>query len=93
MTPEEIIMYLNNKISENEEFIRITFFEMRVKQNLNTRDTEEFVDIAKKILKNSNYKVYVIGEKYWYNGNCYKVEDNELIIAIKPQEINGYGNE
>ena len=47
MTSKEITMFLNNKISENEDFIRITFYEMRVKENLTQEEMEEFVEAAK----------------------------------------------
>ncbi len=93
MTPKEITMFLNNKISENEDFVRITFFEMRVKKNLSQEEMEEFVEAAKTKLKNFNYKVYEVGNKYWYNGNSYVVQSNELLIAVKPQEINGHGSQ
>ena len=93
MTSKEITMFLNNKISENEDFIRITFYEMRVKENLTQEEMEEFVEATKIKLKNFNYKVYEVGNKYWYNGNAYVVQTNELLIAVKPQEINGYGRD
>jgi len=93
MTSKEITMFLNNKISQNEDFIRITYFEMRVKENLTQEEMEEFLEAAKIKLKNFNYKVYEVGGKYWYNGNSYTVQTNELLIAVKPQEINGYGRE
>jgi hypothetical protein len=44
------------------------------------------------MLKNFNYKVYEPGNKYWYNGSAYLVQSNELLVAVKPQEINGYGS-
>lgn len=93
MTSKEITMFLNNKISQNEDFIRITYFEMRIKENLTQEEMEEFLETAKIKLKNFNYKVYEVGNKYWYNGNSYVVQTNELLIAVKPQEINGYGKD
>lgn len=93
MTLKEITMFLNKKISENEDFIRITFYEMRILQNLTQEETDEFIEFAKIKLKNFNYKVYEVGNRYWYNGNSYTVQTNELLIAVKPQEINGYGKD
>lgn len=93
MKPKEITSFLNNKIKQDEDFIRITFFEMRVKENLSSEETEEFIKTAKSMLKNFNYKVYISGEKYWYNGNSYVVQSNELLVAVKTQEINGVGRE
>lgn len=93
MTSKEITIFLNNKIKQNEDFIRITFYEMRIKENLSQEETEQFIQEAKNKLKNFNYKVYEIGNKYWYNGNSYVVQSNELLIAVKTQEINGYGSQ
>lgn len=93
MTSKEITLFLNNKIKENENFIRITFYEMRIKENLSQEETDLFVKEAKNKLKIFNYKVYEVGNKYWYNGNAYVVQSNELLIAVKTQEINGYGSQ
>ena len=93
MTAKEITNFLNNKIKQDEKFIRITYFELRIKENLSQEETEQFIEIAKHKLKNFNYKVSLVGEKYWYNGNSYIVQSNELLIATKIQEINGVGKE
>lgn len=93
MTSKEITIFLNNKIKQDENLIRITFFEMRVKENLSQSETDEFIELTKAKLKNFNYKVYEAGERYWYNGNSYTVQSNELLVAVKTQEINGYGSE
>ena len=42
MTMFEISNYLDNKINENEEFIRITFYEIRVKYDLTEKDSNFF---------------------------------------------------
>ena len=93
MTSKEITLFLNNKIKENENFIRITFYEMRIKENLSQEETDLFIKEAKNKLKIFNYNVYEVGNKYWYNGNAYVVQSNELLIAVKTQEINGYGSQ
>ena len=93
MTAKEITIFLNNKIKQDEKFIKITYFELRVKENLSQEETEQFIETAKLKLKNFNYKVFLSGDKYWYNGNSYIVQTNELLIAIKIQEINGAGKE
>lgn len=91
MTSKEITVFLNNKIKEDENFIRITFFEMRVKENLSQEEMADFIEFSRIKLKNFNYKVYTPGDKYWYNGNSYVVQTNEILIAIKIQDINGVG--
>lgn len=43
---------LNSKIAENENFIRFTFYELRVKNNLSEEDTDEFLRLAMTYLEN-----------------------------------------
>ena len=90
MTSKEFTAFLNNKIKQSENFIRITFFEMRIKENLSQEELIEFIDASRNKLQNLNYKVFTeVGDKYWYNGDSYEVKSNELLIAVKNQEING----
>ena len=37
---------LDSKIAENENFIRFTFYELRVKNNLSEEDTNEFLRLC-----------------------------------------------
>lgn len=75
--------YINNKLSENENYVRCTFYEIRVKANLSKEETLEFIKLSKISLENKNFKVYLTGSQYQYNNNKYIVETNELFIAIK----------
>lgn len=45
-------------MAENENFIRFTFYELRVKNNLSEEDTDEFLRLAMTYLENKNYEVY-----------------------------------
>lgn len=42
-----------------------------------------FLQLCETKLDNLGYKVYQTGDRYIYNNTNKKVEDNELIIAIK----------
>ncbi len=83
MTMKFITEYIDKKINENKEFIRYTFYELRVKSNLSAEDTEEFLDVNKDYFENKGYKVYFTGDEYEYNNQIKKVDQNELMIAIK----------
>jgi len=50
---------LDNKIAQNENFIRFTFYELRVKNNLSENETEEFLKLCMTYLENKGYEVYV----------------------------------
>ena len=83
MTMFEVSEYLDNKIDENEEFIRITYYEIRVKYNLSVEETETFLKLAKNKFENLGYNVYFTDAKYEYNDAKMTVQPNELMIAIK----------
>ena len=83
MTMQEVSDYLNSKIAENEKFIRITFFEIRVKYNLSDEETQFFLEITKNKFENMGYKVFFTNEEYEVNNIRYTVQQNELMIAIK----------
>ena len=46
---------LELKMAENENFIRFTFYELRVKNNLSEDDTNELLRLAMTYLENNGY--------------------------------------
>lgn len=92
MNEKEIInlieITLNDKFNKNNNFIKYTFYELRVKLNLTEEELYNFLRLAKIKLENSGYKVYYTGDKYIFNEDDKQVRDNELLIAIKEKEKN-----
>ena len=86
MTMKFITEYIDKKVNENQEFIRYTFYELRVKNNLSEEEVEDFLDVNKDYFENKGYKVYFTGNKYEYKGQTKQVEQNELMVAIKNKE-------
>lgn len=82
MNLSKIDEYLENKISQNSEFIIFTFYELRVSLDLSSEATFEFLRLVSTKLINNNYKVYRTGQEYNYKGKK-KVKGNELLVAIK----------
>ena len=82
MTLQEIDQYLENKLKSNENIIEFTFYELRLKLNLSTEETYNFLHLVSTKLENNNYKIYRTGQEYFY-GEKKKVEDNQLMVAIK----------
>lgn len=74
---------LNRKLKENSNYIRYTFYELRVKHNLSEQDTDKFLYLIRTKLENENYKVYFTGAKFVYKDANISVQPNELMIAIK----------
>ena len=74
---------LKDKIKSNPNYIRYTFYELRVKYDLSEEDTDRFLILIRTKLENENYKVYFTGAKFEYENSKITVQDNELLIAIK----------
>lgn len=83
MTLEFVDTFINQKINSNENYVRFTFYELRVKYNLTEDETNKFLELAKNKFENMQYEVYFIGDTYEYQGATKEVEQNELLIAIK----------
>ena len=83
MTMQEITQYLDNKINDDENIVKITFYEVRIKFNLSEEETQEFLRLCKTRLENLGYQVYITGAKYQYEGQNKVVQTNELMVAIK----------
>ena len=83
MTMQFISDLIDKKIDENPNFIRFTFYELRVKENLSEGDTDTLLSLAAQRLENNRYLIYKTGDTYTLNGEQKKVESNELLIAIK----------
>lgn len=86
MTLEFIENNINNKINKNEDFIKYTFYELRVKENLTEEEMYSFLSLAKTKLENIGYKVYRTGQKYFYDYQEKTVKSNELLVAIRNKE-------
>lgn len=83
MTMQFVTDYLDKKIKENENFIRYTFYELRVKNDLSEEEVDEFLRINRDYFENKGYKVYFTNARFTYNNTRMTVQDNELMIAIK----------
>ena len=83
MTTKFVTEYIDKKINENENFIRYTFYELRVKNNLSEEDVDEFLRINRDYFENKGYKVYFTNARFNYQNANRMVQPNELMIAIK----------
>lgn len=78
-----IIELISTKEEENEQFVKYTFYELRVKYNLTEQEANEVLKISKDYFQNKGYKVYFTEERFEYQNANRMVQDNELMIAIK----------
>lgn len=87
MTIQDITEYLDKKINENENYIVISVFEVRVINGVNESEVDTFLELARTRLINLNYQVYFTNAEYTYKGERRKVQSNEYIVAIKEKEV------
>ena len=91
MTERQIInlieQTLNDKMKQDENFIRYSFYEVNVKYGLNKKEKSLFLNLLKTKLVNNKYKVYLEGQRFKYNNSNMLVQDNETLIAIKEKEV------
>lgn len=87
MTQSQIInlieITLKEKMEQNENFIRYSFFEVNVKYKLSEEDKKLFLRLLRIKLENNNYQVYLEGQSFEYDNDKREVQDNETLIAIK----------
>ena len=83
MDEREIYKLIDEKIKQNENKVTISFYELKIKRNLNKQDMFDALHTISEELIKSDYKVYRTDQKYIYNNKEYIVESNELMIGIK----------
>jgi beta-N-acetylglucosaminidase len=83
MTMEFVTNYISKKLNEDSECIRYTFYELRVKNNLNEEETNKFLELNKNYLENRGYNVFLTGDKFVHKNANRTVQPNELMIAVK----------
>lgn len=90
MTQKQIISLiestLENKIAEDESYIKYSFYELTVKYNMDEQEKQEFIKFLKIKLENNDYNVYTAGQTYTYNNISKEVKENELLVAIKTKK-------
>lgn len=74
---------LTEKICQDINYIRYTFYELKVKYNLSEKELDRFLVLIRTKLENENYKVYFTDAKFIYNNANRTVQPNEILIAIK----------
>lgn len=83
MKREDVVNYLDEKIKQNSDYIRITFYEIRMKLGLSEEETDEFIRTSMDYLSGLNYSLYPTNARYCYKGANQYVQMNELLIAFK----------
>jgi hypothetical protein len=87
MTEKELkvfaINFIELKEKQNENYIKYSYYELKVENNLNEKEIDEVLRISRDYFENKGYKVYFTNAEFEYKNAKRKVEVNELMIAIK----------
>ena len=75
------ISLIKSKEKENEDYIRYSYYELKVKDNLSEEDIDEVLRISRDYFENN--KVYFTNAEFEYQNAKRKVEINEYMIAFK----------
>ena len=87
MTDKFIFDYIALKEQENSEFIRYSYYELKIKSNLSDEEIDRLLKVNKDYFENHNYKVYFTGARYEYRGAFQNVQANELMIAFREKDV------
>lgn len=79
MNEELVHKILNEKIAKDDKIVKVYIDDV----NLSIQDTCDFIEMAKKELKEKGYKIYCSGEKYLFKDKKFIVQNGEVIVAIK----------
>ena len=82
----DTVGYIHKKIDENPDYVRVTYYEIIVKENLPKEQENEFLEQAREIFEDEGFKVYFSGAKYTYENAYRSVQSNELIVAVREDE-------
>ena len=87
MTEKELkkftINLIESKETKNENYIRYSYYELKVKSNLSEKEIDEVLKISRDYFENKGYKVYFTNAEFEYQNAKRKVEINEYMIAFK----------
>ena len=87
MTEEQLKAFIINLIEQKEledkNFIRYSFFELKVENGLTEEEIDEVLRVSGDYFENKGYKVYFTNAEFEYKNKRRKVESNEFLIAFK----------
>lgn len=83
---EHVDRYIEKLIAKDENYIRCSFFDVRMNEKVSEQELNDFLRECKKKLENKGYSVFFTGARFNYMGAARVVETNEYLIGIKDDE-------
>ena len=72
-----IINLIDQKEQQNENFIRYSFFELKVENGLTEKEIDEVLRVSRDYFENKGYKVYFTNAEYEYKNERKKVDKKD----------------
>ena len=82
---EFVEKYIVDKITQNSKIVRYSYYELKVKLDLNEKVLDKFLKYSKIILDGLGYQVFFTGARFKFENADRVVESNEFMIAIKQE--------
>lgn len=83
MDLKEIERLIKDKLNNDSEKIVISYYELKVKRNLENTELFGVLHIISEELEKRGYKTYRTGQRYTLNNKDFIVESNELLVGIR----------
>mgnify|MGYP004618737561 FL=1 len=83
---EYVKKYIADKLELDKNYVRYSYYDLRVNQNLSEGVVNDFLRCSKKLLEGLGFNVYFTGARFKYQGAARVAESNEYMIAIKDGE-------
>lgn len=83
MDLKEIEALIIDKLNTDREKVVISYYELKVKRNLENTELFGVLHIISEELEKRGYKTYRTGQKYIFNNKEIIVESNELLVGIR----------
>ena len=82
---EFVEKYIVDKLTQNSKIVRYSYYELKVKLDLNDKVLDKFLKYSKIILDGLGYQVFFTGARFKFENADRVVESNEFMIAIKEE--------
>ena len=82
---EFVEKYIVDKLTQNSKIVRYSYYELKVKLDLNDKVLDKFLKYSKIILDGLGYQVFFTGARFKFENADRVVESNEFMIAIKQE--------
>lgn len=79
---EDVKKYIADKLEIDKNYVRYSYYDLRVNKNLSEGEVNDFLRCSKKLLEGLGFNVYFTGARFKYQGAARIVESNGASIRV-----------